>query len=245
MRYEIKGESLPYLVCYLNNGQSIICEGGAMSWMTPNIEMNTGTNGGVGKVFSRMFSGESLFQNIYTAKSDNGLIGFASSFPGKILPIEVAPGRDVICQKKSFLAGTENLELSIHFRKKIGVGIFGGEGFIMQKISGNGTVFIEIDGSAQEYYLQAGQKLLVSTGHLVIMDATCSIDVETIKGLKNVFLGGQGLFNTVITGPGKVVLQSMPISKTANTLAVYLPIDSDGNSTIEAVAGIAKIIGKK
>lgn len=245
MKYEIKGSNLPYLVCYLNKDQSIVCEGGSMCWMTPNIEMNTSSNGGVGKVFSRMFSGEKLFQNIYTAQSDNGLIGFASSFPGTILPVEVAAGKEVICQKKSFLAGTDGLELSIHFRKKIGVGLFGGEGFIMQRVSGNGTAFIEIDGSAQEYVLQAGQKLVVSTGHLVMMDATCNIDVETVKGLKNVFLGGQGLFNTVITGPGRVVLQSMPISKTANTLAGYMPFTNDStNDTVDAIAGIAKLIGK-
>ena len=192
-----------------------------------------------------MFSGEKLFQNIYTAQSDNGLIGFASSFPGTILPVEVAAGKEVICQKKSFLAGTDGLELSIHFRKKIGVGLFGGEGFIMQRVSGTGTAFIEIDGSAQEYVLQPGQKLVVSTGHLVMMDATCNIDVETVKGLKNVFLGGQGLFNTVITGPGRVVLQSMPISKTANTLAGYMPFTNDStNDTVDAIAGIAKLIGK-
>ncbi len=245
MKYEIKGSNLPYLVCYLNKDQSIVCEGGSMCWMTPNIEMNTSSNGGVGKVFSRMFSGEKLFQNIYTAQSDNGLIGFASSFPGTILPVEVAAGKEVICQKKSFLAGTDGLELSIHFRKKIGVGLFGGEGFIMQRVSGNGTAFIEIDGSAQEYVLQPGQKLVVSTGHLVMMDATCNIDVETVKGLKNVFLGGQGLFNTVITGPGRVVLQSMPISKTANTLAGYMPFTNDStNDTVDAIAGIAKLIGK-
>lgn len=245
MKYEIKGSNLPYLVCYLNKDQSIVCEGGSMCWMTPNIEMNTSSNGGVGKVFSRMFSGEKLFQNIYTAQSDNGLIGFASSFPGTILPVEVAAGKEVICQKKSFLAGTDGLELSIHFRKKIGVGLFGGEGFIMQRVSGNGTAFIEIDGSAQEYVLQPGQKLVVSTGHLVMMDATCNIDVETVKGLKNVFLGGQGLFNTVITGPGRVVLQSMPISKTANTLAGYMPFTNDStNDTVDTIAGIAKLIGK-
>lgn len=247
MKYEIKGNNLPYLVCYLNKDQSVVCEGGSMSWMTPNIQMNTSSNGGIGKVFSRMFSGEKLFQNIYTAQSDNGLITFASSFPGTILPIEVGPGKEVICQKKSFLAGTQDLELSVHFRKKIGVGIFGGEGFIMQKVSGNGMVFIEIDGSAQEYILQPGQRLVVSTGHLVMMDATCNIDIETVKGIKNVFLGGQGLFNTVITGPGRVILQSMPISKTANTLASYMPLadTSDGADAIDAVVDLAKLIGKK
>lgn len=250
MKYEIKGNNLPYLVCYLNKDESIICEGGSMSWMSSNIIMDTSSNGGIKKVFSRMFSGESLFQNIYTSTADNELISFSSSFPGHILPVEISPDKEIVCQKDSFLAGTQGLNLSIHFRKKIGVGIFGGEGFIMQKISGNGTVFIEIDGSAQEYVLQPGQKLIVSTGHLVMMDSTCSIDVETVKGLKNVFLGGQGLFNTVITGPGRVVLQSMPISKMANNLANYLPLQdnndtSTGNDAVDAVASIAKFINRK
>lgn len=230
MKYEIKGENLPYLIYHLNKGESIVCESGSMSWMSSNVTMETSSNGGIKKVFSRMFSGEDLFQNIYTAQKDNELIGFASSFPGAILPIEVGEGREVICQKSAFLAGTKGLDLSIHFRKKFGVGLFGGEGFIMQKISGTGTAFIEIDGSAQEYYLKEDEKMIVSTGHLVMMDTTCSIDIETVKGLKNVFFGGQGLFNTTITGPGRIVLQSMPISKTANALLEFIPTNNNSSS---------------
>lgn len=244
MNYEIKGGNLPYLVCHLNKDQKVICEGGSMSWMNSNISMDTTSNGGIKKVFSRALSGEKLFQNVYTATSDNAEIAFASTFPGTILPFEIGEGKEIICQKKSFLAGTENVELSIHFNKKIGVGFFGGEGFIMQKISGNGLAFIEIDGSAEEVVLEAGQQLVVSTGHLVMMDATCQIDVKGVSGLKNVFLGGEGLFNTVITGPGRVVLQSMPVSKTANVIGGYLPLNVNNNSTGNDKLDAAISIGK-
>ena len=155
------------------------------------------------------------------------------------MAIDIAPGKEVICQKSAFLAGTAGVELSIHFNKKIGTGLFAGEGFIMQRMSGQGKVFIEIDGSMEEKYLQPGEKLIISTGHLVMMDASCQIDVETVKGLKNIFLGGEGLFNTIITGPGKVVMQSMPISKMANTLYPYMPIPTS-TDTASTVASIFK-----
>ena len=223
LRYKIKGENLPYVEITLSKGEKIVCEGGSMSWKSDSVKMNTSTNGGIGKVFSRMFTGERLFQNIYTAEEDNSIIAFSSSFPGAIMAIDVAPGKEVICQKSSFLAGTAGIEVSIYFNKRIGVGLFAGEGFIMQKMTGTGKVFIEIDGSMEERYLKEGEKLVISTGHLVMIDSTCKIDIETVKGLKNIILGGEGLFNTIVTGPGKVVLQSMPISKTANTLYPYMP----------------------
>ena len=238
LAYEIKGANLPYVIMNLKRGQQIICEGGSMSWKSPSVTMETTSNGGVGKVFSRMFSGEKLFQNIYTAQEDNAYIAFSSSFPGAILALDVEPGHDVICQKSAFLAGTSGVEVSIHFNKKIGVGLFAGEGFIMQRMSGNGKVFIEIDGSMEEKVLQPGEKIVISTGHLVMIDASCQIDIETNKGFKNIFLGGEGIFNTVITGPGKVVMQSMPISKTANMLYPYMPHPSSNDSTASAVVNL-------
>ena len=240
IKYEIKGNNLPYVVLNLSRGQQIICEGGSMAWKSDNITMDTTSNGGVGKVFSRMFTGERLFQNIYTAQADNQIIAFSSSFPGAIMAIDIEPGKEVICQKSSFLAGTSGVEVSVHFNKKIGVGLFAGEGFIMQKMSGNGKVFVEIDGSMEEKYLQAGEKIVISTGHLVMMDSTCQIDVETVKGLKNIFLGGEGLFNTIITGPGKVVMQSMPVSKTANILYPYMP-----KATSDTASNVANLLSKK
>ena len=240
IKYEIKGDNLPYVVLNLSRGQKIICEGGSMSWRTDNITMETTSNGGVGKVFSRMFTGERLFQNIYTANDDNQMIAFSSSFPGAIMALDVAPGREVICQKSAFLAGTSGVEVSVHFNKKIGVGLFAGEGFIMQKMSGTGKVFIEVDGSMEERYLNVGERLVISTGHLVMMDASCQIDVETVKGFKNIFLGGEGLFNTIITGPGKVVLQSMPVSKTANVLYPYMP-----KQTSDTTSNVVNLLSKK
>ncbi|HWS43773.1 MAG TPA: TIGR00266 family protein [Pseudoflavonifractor sp.] len=219
MRYEIIGEPMPVVVCNLSGGESMITERGSMCWMSPNMEMQTAA-GGLGKAFGRMFSGESMFQNIYTARGD-GMIAFASSFPGSIRAVEITPDRPVIAQKSAFLASEAGVELSVFFQKKFGAGLFGGEGFIMQKLSGRGTVFLEVDGYAVEYDLKPGQSIIVDTGNLCMVDATCSIDVQTVKGVKNVLFGGEGLFNTVVTGPGKVVLQTMPVSGMAAALQPF------------------------
>ncbi|MBR3486976.1 MAG: TIGR00266 family protein [Clostridia bacterium] len=225
MKYEIKGEPLPVVVCELQNGETMITESGSMSWMTPNMRMET-SGGGIGKVFGRMFSGESLFLNRYTAEGE-GMIAFGSSFPGSIRAFEITPDHPIVVQKKGFLCSEAGVELSVFFQKKGMAGFFGGEGFIMQKLSGSGTAFIEIDGSAVEYDLAAGQQLIVSTGHIAMMDSTCSVSVQTVKGVKNVLFGGEGLFNTVITGPGRVVLQTMPLSGFVNTIASMLPTKSN------------------
>ena len=222
MKYTIQGEPMPVVLCELEENESMITEKGSMSWMSPNMEMQTSA-GGIGKAFGRMFSGESMFQNIYTAKGGDGMIAFASSFTGSIRAIEVTPDKPIIAQKSAFLAATSGVELSVHFQKKLGAGFFGGEGFIMQKISGTGLCFVEIDGSAIEYDLAAGEKLVVDTGCLALADASCSIDVQSVKGVKNVLFGGEGLFNTVITGPGKVVLQTMPMSDFISMIATHLP----------------------
>ena len=226
MRYEIKGETLPVVICYLSDGEKMITEGGAMSWMSPNMQMETTTGGGAGKALGRMFSGEKIFQNIYTAKGD-GMIAFASSFPGSIQAFEIAPGREMIFQKSAFLAAETGVSLFVHFSRKIGAGLFGGEGFILQKVSGQGTVFAEFDGHVVEYELQKGEQIVVDTGHLAAMTESCSIDIRTVPGLKNKILGGEGLFHTVITGPGRVWLQTMPIPNVAGILRPYLPT---GNS---------------
>lgn len=225
MKYEIKGNTLPVVICELEAGETIVAEGGAMSWMDSNVVMDT-KGGGVGKVFGRMFSGESLFKNEYTAKGQPGMIAFASSFPGSIRAVEIKPGQDIIVQKKAFLASEKDVDLSVFFQKKLGAGLFGGEGFIMQRLSGSGTAFLEIDGEAVEYELAAGQSMIIDTGYLAMMDATCSIDIQTIKGAKNVLLGGEGLFNTVVTGPGRIVLQTMPVYAVARALMPYMPVSS-------------------
>lgn len=223
MKYEIKGGNFPVLICELEANEAMITEGGGMSWMSPNMKMETTSNGGIGKVIGRMFSGERMFQNRYTSLGGNGMIAFASSFPGEIVPLELSAGREYICQKKAFVASTPGVELSVYLQKKIGSGLFGGEGFVMQKLTGNGIAFIEIDGTAIKYNLEAGQKLVVDTGHVVMMDASCKLEVETVKGAKNIIFGGEGLFNTVVTGPGEVVIQTMPIYSLAKSLIPYMP----------------------
>ena len=226
IKYEIQGDSLPVVICYPEAGQTLCTERGAMSWMSPNMKMETNA-GGFGKAMGRMFSGESIFLNEYTAQGGQGMIAFASSFPGSIIAHRVTPGNGIIVQKKGFLAMEKGLELSVHFRKKLGAGLVGGEGFIMQKITGDGIVFIEIDGHCVEYELQAGESLVLGTGYLAAMSETCTMDVESVKGFKNVLFGGEGLFNTRVTGPGKVWIQSMPIVATAAAIAPYIASGKD------------------
>lgn len=225
MKYEVKGEPTPVVICHLDAGETMITEKGSMVWMSPNMQMQTSA-GGFGKAFGRMFSGESMFQNIYTAQGGPGMIAFASSFPGAIRAVEITPDRPIVAQKAAFLAATQGVELSVFFQKKMGAGFFGGEGFIMQKLSGRGMAFLEIDGYGVEYDLAPGQQMIVDTGNLAVMDATCSLDIQSVKGVKNVLFGGEGLFNTVVTGPGKITLQTMPITAFAGAIASVLPSKS-------------------
>ena len=221
MRYEIKGGNFPVVICHLESGEQIITEKGSMVWMSPNMQMET-SGGGLGKMFSKAFSGESMFQNIYTAKGA-GMIAFGSSFPGQIKALEIAPGQEIILQKSAFLASEPSVELSIHFNKKLGTGLFGGEGFIMQRLSGRGMAFAEIDGELMEYELQPGQQIVVDTGNVAGFTAGVQLDIQQVPGLNNKLLGGEGLFNTVLTGPGRVWLQTMPISSVASSIRPYIP----------------------
>ncbi len=195
MKYSIEGEPLPVVICELEANEKMITEKGAMSWMSPNMKMET-VGGGAGKMFGRMFSGESMFVNHYTAEGGPGMIAFASTF---------------------------GVEISVFLQKKIGSGLFGGEGFIMQKLSGKGVVFVEFDGYIKEYELSAGQSIVVDTGYLAAMDASCSLEIQKVPGVKNMLFGGEGVFNTVIKGPGRIWLQSMPIGQMAGSLIPYLP----------------------
>ena len=227
MRYIIHGDSMPVVVCSLEDGESIVCEAGAMSWMSPNMQMETKSKGGVGGFFGRALSGESGFQNFYTAHNGSGLIAFASSYVGNILAVEITPDKPIIIQKRAFLASTTGVNMEVFFQKKIGTALFGGEGFIMQKLSGSGTVFLEIDGSAINYNLKAGEKMLISTGHLAMMEQSVSMDIQSIKGVKNALFGGEDLFNTVVTGPGVVTVQTMPMSNFAAAVAKLIPTPSN------------------
>ena len=221
MRYEIKGGAFPVVVCDLADGEQMITEKGSMVWMSPNMQMDT-RGGGLGKMFSKAFSGESIFQNIYTARGA-GMIAFGSSFPGQIKAVTIAPGQDMILQKTAFLAAEPGVELSIHFNKKLGTGLFGGEGFIMQRLSGSGVAFAEIDGELVEYELREGQQIVADTGNVAGFTAGVKMELPQVPGLTNKLLGGEGLFNTLLTGPGRVWLQTMPISSVAVSIRPYIP----------------------
>ena len=233
LKYEIEGGHLPIVICYPEPGQALCTERGSMSWMSPNMKMETNTGGGFKKAFGRLFAGESIFLNEYTPQGGQGMIAFASSFPGSIIPFEVTPGNGIIVQKRGFLAMEKGLDLSVYFQKKLSKGFFGGEGFIMQKISGSGLVFLEIDGHCKQYELRAGQSIIVDTGYLAAMSETCTKDIQQIQGAKNIFFGGEGLFHTRITGPGRVYIQSMPIYQTVQSMLPYLPTPSGDGINIK------------
>ena len=221
MRYDIKGGTFPVVVCQLENGEKMITEKGSMVWMSPNIQMST-QGGGLGKMFSKEFSGESMFQNIYTANG-NGMIAFGSSFPGTVKAIEISPSNEMIVQKSSFLASEAGVNLSVHFNKRLSAGLFGGEGFIMQRLSGHGTAFIEIDGDLVEYDLRPGEQIVVDTGNVAGFTTDVKMEIRQVPGLKNKLFGGEGLFNTVLTGPGRIWLQTMPIARVAASIIPYIP----------------------
>ncbi|MDO4978060.1 MAG: TIGR00266 family protein [Eubacteriales bacterium] len=225
MKYSIEGGNLPVLKVLLEKGESIECEAGAMAWMDDEIEMKTQA-GGFGKALGRMFTKENAFMNTYYAKQA-GEIAFSSKFPGSILAVPITPGNGLIVQKGSFLACVGQIESEVYLQKKISGGIFGGEGFLMRRYSGNGIVFLEIDGSAHEYEIPAGDCKIIDTGYVASMSESCKMEIRSIKGVKNVLFGGEGLFNTVVYGPGKITLQSMPIASTAMQLYAYMPHGSN------------------
>ena len=210
------------MICNLENGEKMITEKGSMCWMSPNMQMET-RGGGLGKMFSKAFSGESMFQNHYTARGGPGMIAFGSSFPGEIKVVQIAPGQEMIVQKSAFLAAEAGVELSIYFQKRLGAGFFGGEGFIMQRLSGHGTAFVEIDGDLMEYQLRPGQSIIVDTGNVAGFEPSVQMDIQTVSGAKNMLFGGEGIFHTVLTGPGRIWLQTMPIYNVANAIRPYIP----------------------
>ena len=223
MRYTIEGTPMPVAICQLEAGETMITERGSMSWMSPNMRMETTTGGGLGRALGRMFAGEAMFQNRYTAQGGPGMIAFASSFPGDIRAFEIGPGRELVVQKSGFLASEASVNLSVFFQKKASAGFFGGEGFIMQKLSGRGVAFCEFDGHVKEYDLAPGQSIVVDTGYIAAMEASCSMEIQAVPGVKNMVFGGEGVFNTVITGPGRIYLQTMPVSAVAAAIRPFIP----------------------
>ena len=226
MKYEIKCTPFPIVECQLDSGEQMITEGGSMVWMTPNIKMETSGGGGIGRFLSRAISGENPFQTIYTAQGDAS-ITFGSKFPGRIMALDIAPGLEIILQKSAFLAAERGVALEIYVNERVGTGFFGGEGFVMQRLSGRGTAFVEIDGELVERILVPGEQLVVDTGNVAGFEGTVNMTIQKVSGVKNALLGGEGLFNTLLTGPGKVWLQTMPIVNVANAIRPYIPTKSD------------------
>jgi uncharacterized protein (TIGR00266 family) len=222
MKYEIIGAQFPAVVCTLARGEQMKTEKGSMIWMDPCMSMET-TGGGMKKMFSKAMSGESMFQNIYTAQSE-GRIAFGSSFPGQILPIVLKPGQTFIAQKMAFLASEMGVDIAVHFNQKLGKGFFGGEGFIMQRLSGQGTAFLECDGSLVRYELAAGQSMVVDTGNVLGFTGNVKMEIQRVQGAKNVLFGGEGLYNTLLTGPGTIFLQTMPLATVADMISAHLPV---------------------
>lgn len=227
MQYEIIGEAFPAVKCMLAKGEAMKCEGGSMSWMDRGIVMSTEGGGGLGKALGRALSGEKIFFNRFACNAPQGEIVFASSFPGRIIPVQLAAGQTIIAQKSAFLACEETVNVDVHFRGKVGAGVFGGMGFIMQKFTGPGTVFLEIHGGLASYELAAGEEKVVDGPHLAILGSGVDFEIEKIKGMKNIMLGGEGLFNTIVRGPGKIWLQTIPIPNVAAAIAPYLPTKTD------------------
>ncbi|KZX13521.1 TIGR00266 family protein [Methanobrevibacter filiformis] len=223
MEYEIKGGSFPIVICYLKNGEKVKTEGGGMALMTPNIRMETTTDGGILKGLGRALSGDSMFLTYYIAEDDDQHVGFASKFPGQIIPLEITEDKPIIAQKTAFLASEEGVDIKMHFRKSLKSGLFGGEGFILQKLEGNGKAFLEMDGEILEYELAPGEKLVIDQGHLGAMEETVSFDIQRVKGAKNMLLGGEGVFLANLTGPGKVWIQTMPFSNLIEAIIPHLP----------------------
>ena len=226
MKYEIHGTTLQTLDITLGQGESVFTESGGMAWMTGDIEMNTNTRGGLMKGLARSLSGESMFLTTYTCRGPGGLITFTPEAPGSIIPVELGAGQSRICQKDAFMVAEESVELEVHFRRKLGTGLFGGEGFILQKLTGPGTAWVEIAGELRSYTLKPGQTMKVDPGHIAMYEPTVDYDINRVKGVRNIFFGGEGLFLATLTGPGRVWLQSLPLANLASKLAQYIPTGS-------------------
>ena len=223
MRYEIHGTLLQSVDVHLNQGEAVYTESGGMAWMRGDIAMETSTRGGLMAGLGRKLAGESLFMTTYTCRSSEGMVVFTPEAPGKVLDFQLAAGQSLICQKDAFMCAENSVTLAMHFRKKLGAGLFGGEGFVLQKITGPGTVFLEIPGEVREYALMAGETMQVDPGHIALFEPTVGYDITRVKGVANILFSGEGLFLAKLAGPGKVWLQSLPLSNLAHKLARYLP----------------------
>ena len=224
MDYKIIGQTVPVVEMKLNKGERVYTQSGGMAYQSDGIDMSTNSRGGIMKGIGRMFAGESMFMANYTATIDGAVIAFASTVPGTVVPVDLSkvPGGLTI-QKGAFLCAEDNVETKVIFTKRFSAGLFGGEGFILQRATGNGMVFLEVDGDAIERELAPGEILKVDTGNVVAFDANVKYEVETVKGLGNIFLGGEGLFLTKLIGPGKVILQTQNFQDFAGRIIRFIP----------------------
>jgi uncharacterized protein (TIGR00266 family) len=236
MKYEISGTVMQTVSFDLAPGEVVYSQTNSMCWMNDQVEMNTNTGGGIFAGIKRGLSGGTLFVTDFTARG-NGHVAFAPRFPGKIMPVKLAPGQSLICRKETFLCAEKSVTFSIAWQKRIGAGIFGGQGFILQQVTGPGTVFLDLSGEIVERDLAAGEKLLVHAGHVGVMDPTIQFDIQMMPGFKNILFGGEGLFLATVTGPGHVVLQSMPIMNLAEEIALYLPQPAAAPNTTTSIGG--------
>lgn len=228
MQYKIIGQTVPSVEINLNQGETLFTQSGGMAWQSDGIDMSTNTRGGLLKGFSRMLAGESMFMAHYTATKPNAYIGFSSTVPGSIMPIDVsATGNDLIVQKGAFLCAQDTVQLNTIINKKLKSGLFGGEGFILQQLQGSGMAFLEIDGDCIEKDLLPSEVIKIDTGNVVAFSPTVGYEIETVKGMGNILFGGEGLFLTRLTGPGKVIIQTMNFADFAGRLIPYMPVDND------------------
>jgi uncharacterized protein (TIGR00266 family) len=226
MEYQIKGSVLPVLEVRLQQGEAVYTESGGMSWMSDGIDMQTSGRGGIGKMLGRAMAGESLFLTTYTCRAPQATIFFTPEAPGQIIPVPLQAGYSIIAQKDAFMCAEDDVTLEMHFRKRLGAGLFGGEGFILQKLTGPGTAFVEIAGEVHPYDLKAGQRIKVDPGHIAMFEPSVDYDIEMVRGVSNVLFGGEGLFLATLTGPGKVWLQTMPLANLAGAIRRYIPSSS-------------------
>jgi uncharacterized protein (TIGR00266 family) len=238
MDHRIVGTTLPVLELQLATGESVIAVSGELSWMSQSITLETAPHlgsGGIGGLFKRVIGGGSLFMTRYTAEGAPGLLAFATRMPGSILPIDVSPGNDYLIHRQGFLCGTDGIDVSVGFQQSLGAGIFGGDGFLLQKVAGSGQAWIELDGEVVPYTLAAGETLRVHPGHVGMFDATVKFEITRIQGIQNMLFGGDGIFLAAVTGPGRIWLQSLPLSNLAHALIPYLP--APGNTAAEVGTG--------
>jgi uncharacterized protein (TIGR00266 family) len=226
MQFKISGEVFPTLEVSLKRGESVFTEAGGMAWMSEGLNMSTNTRGGLMAGLGRALAGESLFMTTYSSEKDDAWMVFTMGAPGRIMEQKLSSGQSLICQKDAFLCAEQGVSVEMHFRKQLGTGFFGGEGFILEKISGPGTVFLEIPGDVQERNLAAGEKILIDPGHIALFEPSVKYEINTVKGIKNMLFAGEGLFLATLTGPGRIWLETLPLSNLAAKLKKYIPTKS-------------------